>query len=60
MICSRLSSPAILCADFESVASTLFFNVVTGGFELIFLQLSSFLSIFIPNRRQRRSGDARL
>jgi hypothetical protein len=49
MICSRRSSAAIRGAGFESAESTLFFNVITGGIELIFRQPSSFLSIFIAN-----------
>jgi hypothetical protein len=46
MICSRRSSAAIRGAGFGSAESTLFFNVIAGGFEPIFFQLSSFLSIF--------------
>jgi hypothetical protein len=47
MICSRRSSAAIRGACLGSAESTLFFNVITGGIELIFFQPSSFLSTFI-------------
>src|SRR2546428_1106347 len=51
MICSLRSSAAIRGEGFGSAESTLFFNVITGGFELIFFQPSSFLSTFVAKRR---------
>jgi len=55
MICSRRSSAAIRGAGFGPADSTLFFNVIAGGFELIFFQLSSFLSMFITKRLSRNA-----
>jgi hypothetical protein len=46
MICSRRSSAAIRGAGLGSAESTLFFNVITGGIELIFFQPPSFLFSF--------------
>src|SRR5262249_42851804 len=49
IICSRRSSAAIRGACFGSAESTLFLDVIAGGFELIFFQPSSFLSMFIAD-----------
>jgi len=59
MICSRRSSAAIRGAGLGSAESTLFFNVITGGIELIFFQPSSFLSTFVSFNIRRETPFAR-
>jgi hypothetical protein len=60
MICSRRSSAAIRGAGLGSAESTLFFNVITGGIELIFFQPSSFLSTFFFQHSSRNAARAAL